>query len=309
MTLSRDSLLRHLTSLPRLAASPRFISWINVTLVLLLAYTLAGISWRLWPQSPESHQLLPDALFNANSSSAAGNILNLDHVAAMHLFGESAAVPEQPAQAIIDAPETRLSLTLRGILATSTEGEGRALIAAGSTEEKVYRVGDSISGGAMLHEVLVDKVILKRGGRFETLTLPRERIELGSEGASPTVSNSGAESRRPNPRAGGAMSRQLSEFRQQVSKDPHLALNLMQVQPVMENGAIKGYRVAPGKQRRLFHGTGLRAGDVVTSVNGIALSDPAKLSDLYTTLKSASRLDVMVERGGRPTNLTIDFGN
>lgn len=71
---------------------------------------------------------------------------------------------------------------------------------------------------------------------------------------------------------------------------------------------IKGYRVNPGKQRRLFHGTGLRAGDVVTSVNGIALSDPAQMATLFAQFKSASRFDLTVERGGRPTSLTIDLG-
>ena len=55
-------------------------------------------------------------------------------------------------------------------MAISSGGQGRALIAEGSATEKVYKVGDSLSGGAILHEVLADKVILKRGGRFETLT-------------------------------------------------------------------------------------------------------------------------------------------
>jgi general secretion pathway protein C len=226
----------------------------------------------------------------------------------MHLFGEASAPQGVPVQSVVDAPETRLSLTLKGIVALSEGGQGRALIAAGSAEEKVYKVGDVVSGGAVLHEVLVDKVILKRGGRFETLTLPRKRAELSgaSNGTGKSADNRTRRSSISGPRS--AISHQLSTLRDRIAEDPQQAFNLVQVQPVMEAGVIKGYRVNPGKQRRLFHGTGLRAGDVVTSVNGIALSDPTQMATLFTQFKEASRFDLVVERGGRKTSLTVDLG-
>lgn len=306
MTTPRDSLLRHLMPLQRFAVSPRFVFWVNILLILMLAYTLAGISWRFWPQPQQQEISFSSSL---PLTQASGELSNLDQVAQLHLFGEVVRSSATTTPQVVNAPETRLSLTLKGILATSTQGEGRALIAAGSGEDKVYKVGESVSGGAVLHEVLVDKVILERDGRFETLTLPRDRMELDTDRAGQPEMGRLSPSRPPTRASGGgAMSRQLSAFRDRVAADPQQALNLMQVQPVVENGAIKGYRVSPGRQRRLFHGTGLRAGDVVTSVNGIAVSDPAKMAELYAMLKSANRLDVMVERGGRPTSLTIDFG-
>jgi len=307
MMLPTDSLLHHLPALRRFEVSPRLISWINVLFVLLLAYTLAGISWQLWPQQSGSQALLLPSTSTGYTGSAASGAAQLDAVAAMHLFGVAAAPEAVPQPTVVDAPETRLSLTLKGIVALSEGGDGRALIAAGSATEKVYKVGDSVSGGAILHEVLSDKVILKRGGRFETLTLPRERAKLSasSSSAQDTV-NSGAGTITPGPR--GAVMQQLSTLRDRIAEDPQQAFDLVQVQPVMEAGTIKGYRVNPGKQRRLFHGTGLRAGDVVTSVNGIALSDPAQMATLFAQFKSASRFDLTVERGGRPTSLTIDLG-
>jgi len=104
----------------------------------------------------------------------------LNSVSALHLFGKADAPESVPVQSVINAPETRLSLTLKGIVAASSGAQGRALIAEGSATEKVYKVGDVLSGGAVLHEVLTDKVILKRGGRFETLTLPRKRVGLSA---------------------------------------------------------------------------------------------------------------------------------
>lgn len=305
--LPTDSLLHRLSGLQWLELSQRLIPWINLLFVLLLAYSLAGISWRLWPQAVEDASLLLAS--SPQQISRLDNASRLDAVAAMHLLGEASVVAAAPVEAVIDAPETRLSLTLKGIVAVSESAEGRALIAEGSAAEKVYKVGDPLSGGAVLHEVLSDKVILKRGGRFETLTLPRERAiqpDAAPSGMSARGSSARPQAARPN--AGGAISEQLRTLREQIVTDPQQAFNLIQAQPVMEGGTIKGYRVNPGKQRRLFHGTGLRAGDVVTSVNGIALSDPAQMATLFQQFKSADSFNLLVERGGRQTSLTVNLG-
>ncbi len=332
MMLTTDSFLHRLTLLQRIELWQRLVPWLNSLLVLLLAYSLAGTAWRLWPQPPISGVLLPSP--HSPSSKDLKQTHNLDSVAALHLFGEKGEEVAAPVKTAIDAPETRLSLTLKGIVALSEGGGGRALIAEGSSPEKVYKVGDSLSGGAVLHEVLSDKVILKRGGRFETLTLPRDRVALpGGEvgGRSLASGTSGVSARREaSPRragrrllvdpAGGSsassppvnradsISQQLRSLRDDIAADPQQAFDLIQAQPVVENGSVKGYRVSPGKQRRLFHGTGLRAGDVVTSVNGIALSDPAQMATLFQQFKTASSFDLVVERGGRQTNLTVNLG-
>ena len=152
-------------------------------------------------------------------------------------------------------------------------------------------------------------MILKRGGRFETLTLPRERaIQPDAAPASKSARRSSARPQSARSNAGGAISGQLRTLRDGIVANPQQAFNLIQAQPVMEGGAIKGYRVNPGKQRRLFHGTGLRAGDVVTSVNGIALSDPAQMATLFEQFKTADRFNLLVERGGRQTSLTVNLG-
>lgn len=305
MMLSREGLLLRLSAVQWGVLSQRLIPWLNVLLLLLLAYAAAGISWRLWPQSPVSHEihLLADS---TNLSSPASQVgAGLVAVAAMHLFGEADAAVPAPVASVIEAPETRLSLTLRGIVSLSAGSEGRALIAEGSAEEKVYKVGDALSGGALLHEVLSDRVILQRGGRFETLTLPRERAAFAEQ---PAPHPGKAALSATSGRADAGIGQQLRTLRDVVVNDPQQAFSLVQTQPVMEGGVVKGYRVSPGKERRLFHGSGLRPGDVVTSVNGVALSDTAQLATLYAQFKSADRFELVVERGGRPTSLTIDLG-
>ena len=75
-----------------------------------------------------------------------------------------------------EAPDTRLKLVLRGAFASDDRALSRAIIADPRGKEEHYSVGDALPGNAELSEVHPDKVILKRGGRFETLRLPDERI-------------------------------------------------------------------------------------------------------------------------------------
>jgi len=60
---------------------------------------------------------------------------------------------------------------LAGTIATEDPKRGVAIISDGGPA-KVYSVGDNV-GGATLHSVYLDHVILDRGGVLETLLLPR----------------------------------------------------------------------------------------------------------------------------------------
>ncbi|MDP0563049.1 MAG: type II secretion system protein N [Candidatus Endonucleobacter sp. (ex Gigantidas childressi)] len=73
----------------------------------------------------------------------------------------------------IEIPKTKLNLTLHGSLADlqQDKSESSAII-QGSNQEKLYRIGDNLPGGAILTEVNADHVVLKRNGQFEILSFP-----------------------------------------------------------------------------------------------------------------------------------------
>ncbi|MDP0588563.1 MAG: type II secretion system protein N [Candidatus Endonucleobacter bathymodioli] len=84
-------------------------------------------------------------------------------------FNERNDIPN----ATIDIPKTKLNLTLHGSLANlqQDKSESSAII-QGSNQEKLYRIGDNLPGGAILTEVHADHVILKRNGQLEILAFP-----------------------------------------------------------------------------------------------------------------------------------------
>ncbi len=71
-----------------------------------------------------------------------------------------------------DIPKTRLSLVLRGALAGIENKNYASAIIQGSSQDKLYEIGETVPGGATLAEVYSDHVVLNLGGQLETLSFP-----------------------------------------------------------------------------------------------------------------------------------------
>lgn len=259
-----------------------------VVFSLLLAYQLAQFTW-YWLAPPwQSDVYVPSNTPNTHTASSATS--DTEAVARYHLFGE----PQQQVIEVakpISAPETKLKLELRGVVATGDEF-GAAIIADASRNEGYYRVGDDLPGNVKLHEVFADKVILDRNGLFETLSLPSERME--TTGLSPSTGMQTLGGHVASAETGPL----LREYRELLQTDPQQLMGLVRTFPVRRGNKLIGYRIAPGRDRSLLAKFGLRPGDVVTGVNGISLDSPANGLAVMQKLNSAQRLTLEVERNG-----------
>jgi len=286
--VKRISLPTSLAALrPDAAAAAR---WTTALLVVALGISLARLTWLLVPVAE-----LPRAPLAAAKAAASAAAPRLDSVAAMHLFGAPQAAP--PAAAQINAPETSLNLTLRGLFAAARKESAFAIIAEGAGNERPYRIGAKLGGGAVVHDILPDRVVLERSGRYETLRLPKERLELSATAAAPLSAG-----------LPPAMSGQLRDLREAIKNNPQELLNLAELQPVMQGGQLRGYRVRPRRHLDLFSAAGLTANDIVTAVNGIPVTDPAQFAALNAQLSSASSLRLSVERpNGVREDISLDL--
>lgn len=274
---------------PDAAAAAR---WTTALLVVALGISLARLTWLLVPVAE-----LPRAPLATAKAASIAAAPRLDSVAAMHLFGAPQAALK-PAAAQINAPETSLNLTLRGLFAAARKESAFAIIAEGAGNERPYRIGAKLGGGAVVHDILPDRVVLERSGRYETLRLPKERLELSTAAASPP----GSTGLTPT------LSGQLRDLRESIKNNPQELLNLAELQPVMQGGQLRGYRVRPRRHLELFNAAGLTANDVVTAVNGIPVTDPAQFAALNAQLSSASSLRLSVERpNGVREDISLDL--
>jgi general secretion pathway protein C len=276
---------------PDAAAAAR---WVTALLVVVLGVSLAQLTWLLVPVQ-DVPQAPPAVARTAPSSTAAPR---LGTVAALNLFGLPQAAT-LPAAAQVNAPETSLNLTLRGLFAAARKESAFAIIAEGGGSERPFRIGDKVAGGAVVQDILADRVVLERAGRFETLRLPKERLNTA------TPATGAAASAAPlTPAVVG----QLRDLRESIKSNPQEIMNMAEMQPVVQEGQLRGYRIRPRRHMELFRAAGLSPNDVVTAVNGIPVTDPAQFAALTAQLATATTLLLSVERpNGVREDISLDL--
>jgi len=205
-----------------------------------------------------------------------------------HLFG---VAPAAAGGNGANAPQTNMPLVLTGVIAANDPRGGLAILGPSIAATKVYAVGDNIAGGARLHAVYSDHVLLDRGGVIEALALPRQLA-----GSAPPPSVYAAPTQAP-----------MQRMRELVSRDPGIIGDIMRPEPVFAGGKQQGFRVYPGRDREAFVRLGLRPGDLVTAIDGTPLDDPARGEQILSTLGSSSEAHVTVLRNGQQQDLTLDL--
>ena len=165
---------------------------VSVLAAAVLA-VLILFSWQLFGfRAIQRGDLIDESNLRLRASSTQESGMGLEQVAALHLFGDVAANIVAPPP-MTELPKTDLKLVLVGAITNSDPQKASALISADNQTRRFY-IGDNIPGGAVLHEVLADSVVLKREDRFETLLFP----QAGDTGA-PGRSKAGQPSGRPVP--------------------------------------------------------------------------------------------------------------
>ncbi|HSW13099.1 MAG TPA: type II secretion system protein GspC [Solimonas sp.] len=265
---------------------------LNLLLVALIAMLLAQLLWTLVPR-PENAAWQPAPVQPAPSAMPASRgPVSVDALIAAQLFGSYQAAPESAD--LDNAPDTRLNLTLLGILAGRGTKDSRALISDGAGEEKPYAIGDDVDRGVVLEAIYPDRVVLMRNGKAETLRLNKDQPSAAVAGNPVTESA-----------ASSGTATTLTAVRDQVLQDPSRASEYIRVQPASQGGQMRGYRIYPGRDRELFNNAGLRPGDVVTAVNGIELDNAQKALQMLNDLSRASNFSLTVDRGGQMQTVNI----
>lgn len=245
--------------------------------LLLVAWTGTRLTWQILEPRPE----VPAAAQTTDRQSIRQREDYAQTIQQAHLFGR----PKQVAKPVKQAPVSRINLRLFGILATDDE-QGLAMIGRNQNDLKLYRVGDRLPGAARLQEIRADHVLIRRNGQDEMLLLKPEK-EL--------IKVTPVERNALNQQTSG-----LSQLRSQILEKPDELARLVSVQPVERGGVLVGYAVSPQPAAaQLFRKLGLRRGDVVTRLNGIALDSPDSSLEALMQLGDASQLSMEVERGGQ----------
>lgn len=276
-------------------------------LVVLIAHRLAGITWTLIPGErfdAPAPVINPDALPRPPESP----VPDIQVITGAHLFGKYVENAAEPAAPVLEAPETELDLSLKATVSEARRDRLGAAVIAGAGMERTYTVGEEIegTGGAVLDAIHSDRVILNLAGQFQTLRLPRSEAAddmlsvvtsaPGRTGPSETAMNPFA---RPGAAAVSVSSPALSGRAARLSEAVRAVAHI-------EQGAVVGFRLNPGDDPAPFEALGFEPGDVVTEINGTALTDPGQALQVFERLGESTQANLVLIRDGAPRVLSID---
>jgi general secretion pathway protein C len=222
---------------------------------------------------------------NTAGRSAVNPAVELAAIVNAHLFGRAGVANSE------NAPPTTMPLILAGVIAGPDPSRGQAIIGPSATSAKLYAVGAAIPGGARLHAVYSDRVLLERNGGLETLKLPH--TATASIGANRTASA------------------QLAPRTEAQRDNSSVLAGLVRIQPVFNQGKLSGYRIFPGgtKGNNAFNQLGLKSGDLIQAVNGTPLDDAGRAMEVLGTLSSSSSATVTVSRNGQAQEVNLNLAN
>ncbi|WP_027858770.1 type II secretion system protein GspC [Marinobacterium jannaschii] len=281
----------------------RSIQLTTLALTLLLAAMAAKWTWQLVALSHPAPLSLSQPDTSVATGTAVSPSYDLSAIINGALFGKAA---EKPVTRVVQAPPkqaqaSRSRLQLIGVIGGS---KGAAIVRNGS-KQNTYLVGEFMNKDQSLQLVSVasDHAILLRNGVPERLTLVGSRKPSRINTARPARPD---ETSRDVDLNESRFRRLIGDARQTLATNPLRLTRFMNIRPVQKNGKLQGYSINSGQDRRLFQALGLQTGDLISSINGRAVSD-MQLPDVYASLQQQDSVQIEIIRNGTPLQFNLQF--
>ncbi|KQM76119.1 hypothetical protein ASE70_09960 [Sphingomonas sp. Leaf22] len=252
----------------RLRWRERWVDWLAAAAIVSVAFALAGLVWRIAGHAGTGAITVPSAARTRAVTVDTGPAL------AWAPFGS-------PTAADATSP-TAIQAVLKGVVFARPAELSIAFVSIGNEAAKPFKAGDALAG-AQVTEIRRDRIILNNGGRLEYLAFPdpfgQATPTPGQAAPAPnfTVQPSTAPAAAPPP-----------------PPSAQAVLSRLNATPVAGGYAI-GANPPPG----------MRAGDVIQSVNGAALTDPSAVNAAIASAAASGQAQVTILRDGKPNTVSI----
>ena len=307
-----QQLKQFLTRLPHAKLS----ALVTLLVVVYLAFLLSKLVWLLWPK-PLITLLTPS--HHANQSSGASNN-SAQHIVEQFLFGKKTVTNNnntaKQSQVINNAPETRLSINLTGIVAVNNDDKAGIAIIESQGKQVSYLVEEVVLGTrAEVAQILPDRVILNVNGRFETLML--DGLDFNKTVSMPVLAARDDAEMGPqklelselqiDATADPDVKEAIIETREELLEEPGKLFDYIRVSQAMNDGELIGYRLSPGKEPELFKQMGLKNNDLAISINGYQLTDLKQAMSAINELRNSTDANITIERDGEQIDVQFSL--
>jgi type II secretion system protein C len=275
-----------------------------------------------------------------NSTTGVRNRASYDLIVKRDIFNET---PQESGPAPV--PEADLNIKLIGT-SLASRSKPYAIIEDPAGNETLYQVGEDIPDAGKLVGVETNRAVIDRGGHRVAIEIPTSDLpevppsQLGGPGAirGPMLRGLPAamrrklqRMRRPATASGdddnsdddssddnssskielkklgpGKFEVSRAEV-QQTMENPAQFFSQMRALPHFVNGKTDGFSISQVEPGSVFQQLGLQDGDLLTSIDGQPVTNPMQAMGLIQAVKTASAIDLTVNRGGSPTSVHLDL--
>lgn len=181
-------------------------------------------------------------------------------------------------------PQTALPIKLYGIVYSDLGTIDSAILGFNTNEQKNYKINESVADNIILESISPELVIISREGVRESVMFNQDRV-LDLPKIDPVLV-------------------QNSKNSTTATLDSISSLSkLVTFKPYFLNGSLKGYQLYRGNKSALFQQRGLKEGDILVTVNGLNVQDPAFIKELIGP--GSVKLDLL--RDEQRYSMTLDL--
>lgn len=167
-------------------------------------------------------------------------------------------------------------------------------------KQELYRVGDKIQNRTLVR-IEWHRVFLRNGTREEMLEIEEANKRSPSSPAVAEAAGDGIEEQGENEYL---IAR--SEVDEAMENMNQLFTQIRAV-PHFQDGKANGFRLFAIRRNSIFQKIGLRNGDIIQSINGNPLTDPARGMEMIQELRDQNAITVEVVRNRQPSTLSYEI--
>ena len=179
----------------------------------------------------------------------------------------------------------------------SARVEARAAVLQSGGRTRVVGVGDTAFGGRVAANESDHVAVDYDSGRV------RLRLAAGAATAPAIAATASSPAAEDTAMPTRAMERR--EIERRLGEESGRILAETTLVPAMDAGRVAGFTITRMPDSTLLSDAGLRAGDVLTEVNGVPIDSLATLIGLWPRLSTETAVRAVVLRNGQPVSLSV----
>ncbi|MEI6080047.1 MAG: type II secretion system protein GspC [bacterium] len=235
----------------------------------------------------------------------AQRLARYDVIVTRNLFNSKNELPEDIFKAAAPGEVTKkstLDVELVGTIVVNEQARSVAAIAL-RAQKKVepFIIGDVVLSKASVYSIARRKVVLRdlTSGELEYIEMKMDDDMMSKATA---VSSAGGVKQIGEGRIlldRGELNKSLSDINSLLSQ--------ARAVPNFENGAISGFKLFDVQPGSIYQKLGAQNGDIIKSVNGTEIKDPAAAMNLFQKIQTTNKLDFVINRNGETKNYSVEI--